>query len=102
MDAIRNIKFRTTCDELTVGLPGLFKDLLTTTKKLKYEEKPNYGYYKWIFSIMTSGENSRIKYEWINEVIKLENAKKLKELYNGYPLNPLRYLRAIKTYYGIN
>ena len=51
---------------------------------------------------MTSGENSRIKYEWINEVIKLENAKKLKELYNGYPLNPLRYLRAIKTYYGIN
>ena len=102
MDAIRNIKFRTTCDELTVGLPTLFKDLLSTTKKLKYEEKPNYGYYKWNFSIMNSGENSRNKYEWINEVIKLENAKKLKELYNGYPLNPLRYLRAIKTYYGIN
>jgi serine/threonine protein kinase len=102
MDAIRNIKFRTTCDELTVGLPTLFKDLLSTTKKLKYEEKPNYGYYKWIFSIMTKGENNRIKYEWINEVIKLENAKKLKELYNGYPLNPLLYLRAIKSYYGIN
>ena len=95
MNAIKNIKFNTSIDELTKDLPKTFNDILKMTKHLKYKECPNYYYYLYKFALLKNSFG--FEYEWIDEILNPVNKSKVEELYQGYPFIYNRYMEYVQT-----
>jgi serine/threonine protein kinase len=98
-EKIKQTKKYTTSEELCVNLPPEFAFLLTYTKNLKFDEKPDYNHMRYQISKMKTANNltlniNDVNWEWDTLFIQARQNKKnymvlkkqYEKLYDGYPL----------------
>ena len=80
-------KRETETSELCKGYPKQFEEYLEYTKKLGYEEDPDYGYLRGLFEgvVKESGFTLDYLFDWVDEFVIVE-----KETYDFYKDNQLK------------
>ena len=75
-------KLSTTTQSLCKDIPGIFHTFLDYVRMLKFDEKPDYPYIRWIFQELhdqISGSTFAFELDWIRVYKKHKKAKKEKE-----------------------
>lgn len=75
-------KLSTTTQSLCKDIPGIFHTFLDYVRLLKFDEKPDYAYIRWIFQELhdqISGSTYAFELDWIRVYKKHKKAKKEKE-----------------------
>ena len=75
-------KLATTISSLCKDVPEVFQTFLTYVRSLKFDEKPDYPYIRWIFQELhdqVAGSTFAFELDWIRVYKKHKRAKKEKE-----------------------
>ena len=75
-------KLSTTIQSLCKDVPEVFQTFLTYVRQLKFDDKPDYHYIRWIFQELhdqVSGSTFAFELDWIRVYKKHKKAKKEKE-----------------------
>ena len=74
-NSVKEIKEKTTEEELCKNLPKAFCDYMKYVKRLKFEEDPNYNYLRGLFiDLLTSlGMKNDLRFSWIPKYKKKQN-----------------------------
>ena len=81
-ELIMEKKLSTTIQSLCKDVPEVFQTFLTYVRQLKFDEKPDYHYIRWIFQELhdqVSGSTFAFELDWIRVYKKHKKAKKEKE-----------------------